>query len=331
MVRIRVAVGAGRGAQVLTGGARPGGSVRCDEYGKPEMFKPPSAPGFVVPRRSCDTHVHLFGPFDRYPLAKRRLYTPAPAQASDLLSILDRVGVERAVLVQPSAYAADNRCLLDACAAHPGRFRMVAVIDSDTELREFERMNALGVRGVRLNLASSGGRSGMETTRLMQEAARRIAPLGWHLQMFVDVATIGQIAPAVQTLPVDVVFDHMGMADAARGLSQPGVSALLELLAQGRTWVKLSGAYRISPDEYNNTQVAALARALVAANPDRVVWGSDWPHIGKHAHHHDESAPPVEYRQLDYGRLLAALSEWVPADDLARVLVRNPAKLYGFP
>ncbi len=294
------------------------------------MFKPPSAPGFVLPQGSCDCHVHLFGPFERYPLAQRRLYTPAPAQTSDLLSILDRAGVERAVLVQPSAYGTDNRCLLDACAANPGRFRMVAVIDPDTETRELERMDALGVRGLRLNLASSGGRSGAETARLMQETARRIAPLGWHLQMFVDIATVGQIAPVTRALPVDVVFDHMGMPDAGRGLSQPGLSALLELLARGRTWVKLSGAYRVSPDEYNNTHVSALARALIAANPDRVVWGSDWPHIGKHAHHHDEAAPPVEYRPLDYGRLLAALSEWASADNLARVLARNPAKLYGF-
>jgi predicted TIM-barrel fold metal-dependent hydrolase len=294
------------------------------------MFMPPSAPRFVPPERSCDCHVHLFGPFDRYPLAKRRLYTPAPAQTRDLLAILDRVGIARAVLVQPSASGTDNRCLLDACAAQPDRFRMVAVIDSETDMRELERMNALGVRGVRINLASSGGRSGAETVRLMQETAHRIAPLGWHLQMFIDLAAVEQIAPSVRTLPVDVVFDHMGLAEAARGLAQAGLSTLLALLATGRTWVKLSGPYRVSPDDYGNTHVVALARALVAANPERVVWGSDWPHIGQHAHHDDEAAPPVEYRPLDYGRLLGVLSEWVSADHLARVLARNPATLYGF-
>ena len=294
------------------------------------MFTPPTAPPFAVPQLSCDCHVHLFGPFDRYPLAPRRIYTPAPARTDDLLKILDRTGVGRAVLVQPSAYGTDNRCLLDACAAHPNRFRMVAVIAPETDLRELERMHALGVRGVRLNLASSGGRSGVETLRQMQEMATRIAPLGWHLQMFIGLDTIAEIAPHLEALPVDVVFDHMGLAEAARGLTQGGLDTLLALLAKGRAWVKLSGPYRVSPDDYGNTQVDTLARALYSANPNRVVWGSDWPHIGKHAGHHGEVAPPVEYRPLDYGRLLGALAAWVPADGLARVLVANPAALYGF-
>jgi predicted TIM-barrel fold metal-dependent hydrolase len=294
------------------------------------MFKPPSAPGFIMPAGSCDCHVHLFGPYDRYPLSKQRLYTPAPAQMSDLLSMLDRTGVARAVLVQPSAYADDNQCQLGALAAHPDRFRVVAVIDPATESDELQRLHALGVRGVRLNLASSGGRSGAETARLVKEMAARIAPFGWHLQMFVSIATIAEIAPLVRALPVDVVFDHMGMAEAARGTTQPDLTVFLKLLDQGRAWVKLSGPYRVSADEYGNADVVALARTLVAANPDRAVWGSDWPHIGKHAHSVGGEAPPVAYRPLDYGRLLATLAEWVSGDDLARVLARNPAKLYGF-
>lgn len=294
------------------------------------MFKPPGPPGFAVPAGSCDCHVHLFGPHERYPLAKERLYTPAPATMSDLLAMLDAAGIARAVLVQPSGYATDNRCQLDALAAHPDRFRVVAVIDPKEDARGLERMNALGVRGVRLNLASSGGRSGAETARLIEELAQRIAPLGWHLQMFVPIGVVDDIAPVVARLPVDVVLDHMGTPDAARGAAQPGFPALLKLLETGRAWVKLSGPYRISPDDYGNAHVAALARALVAANPDRVVWGSDWPHIGKHPHHVGGQAPPVNYRALDYGRLLAVLAEWVSAGDLIRILVDNPAILYGF-
>ena len=294
------------------------------------MFKPPSPPGFAVPAGSCDCHVHLFGPHEHYALSKKRLYTPAPATVSDLLSMLDAAGMARAVLVQPSAYANDNRCQLDALAAHPDRFRVVAVIDPELDTRELERMNAGGVRGVRLNLASSGGRSGAETARLVEALAERIAPLGWHLQMFIPIATIDDIAPVVGRLPVDVVLDHMGLPDAARDTAQPGFPALLKLLESGRAWVKLSGPYRISPDAYGNAQVVTLARALVAANPDRVVWGSDWPHIGKHAHHVGGEAPAVDYRPLDYGRLLSVLTEWVSADDLTRILVHNPATLYGF-
>ena len=294
------------------------------------MFKPPSPPGFAVPPGSCDCHVHLFGPFERYPLAKPRLYTPASALMSDLLSMLDRAGIARAVLVQPSAYAVDNRCQLDAYAAHPDRFRVVAVIDPIGDPRELEAMNARGVRGVRLNLASSGGRSGAETARLVEALAARIAPLDWHLQLFVRIGIVEDIAPLVMRLPVDVVFDHMGLPDAARGPAQGGFTALLKLAESGRAWVKLSGPYRVGSDDYGNAQVAALARALVAANPERMVWGSDWPHIGKHAHSVGGEPGPVEYRPLDYGRLLSALAEWISPDDLTRILVHNAATLYGF-
>jgi predicted TIM-barrel fold metal-dependent hydrolase len=244
--------------------------------------------------------------------------------------MLDRSGVARAVLVQPSAYATDNRCQLDALAAHPDRFRVVAVIDPATEVGELQRLHALGVRGVRLNLASSGGRSGAETARLVGEMAARIAPLGWHLQMFIPITTIAEIAPMVRTLPVDVVFDHMGLTEAGLGTAQPAVREFMKLLDSGRAWVKLSGPYRVSPDEYGNAAVVALARALFAANPERAVWGSDWPHIDRHAPHVGGEPPPVNYRPLDYGRLLATLAEWVSPDDLARVLVRNPARLYDF-
>ena len=294
------------------------------------MFEAPSSPRLVVPPGGCDSHVHLFGPFARYPLDARRLYTPDPALASDLFAMLDSTGLARAVLVQPSAYGTDNRCMLDALAAHPDRLRGVAVIDAATPQAELTRMHALGVRGTRLNLASSGGRSADETARLVEAMAARIAPLGWHLQMFISLETIAAIAPLVRQLPVDVVFDHMGLAQAAHGPAQPGFAALLDLLHSGRVWVKLSGPYRLCDDLYGTPQVAALARALVAANRDRLVWGSDWPHIGQHPHHTDDAAPHVDYRRIDYGRLLAMLAEWAEADDVARILAANAARLYGF-
>jgi predicted TIM-barrel fold metal-dependent hydrolase len=294
------------------------------------MFERPSPPRFAVPPDSCDCHVHLFGPFARYPLDRRRLYTPDPALASDLLAMLNGAGVARAVLVQPSAYGTDNRCMLDAMADYPRRLRGVVVIDPDIAEPELARMHALGVRGTRLNLATAGGTSGDETARLVERLAAKIAPLGWHLQVFVTLDIIAAIAPLVRRLPVDVVFDHMGLAQAARGVAQPGLSTLVELMQTGRVWVKLSGTYRVSDDIYGNAHVSALARALIAANRDRVVWASDWPHIGFHPHHVDGEPPHSEYRRIDYGRLLSSFADWADGDDIARILVRNPARLYDF-
>jgi predicted TIM-barrel fold metal-dependent hydrolase len=295
------------------------------------MFEPPSPPQFAVPAGGCDCHVHLFGPFERYPLDGRRLYTPDPALASDLTAMLDGAGLGRAVLVQPSAYGTDNRCMLDALAEHPQRLRGVVVIDPDAaEADELAHMRALGVRGVRLNLATAGGKSAAETAQLVDRLAARIAPLGWHLQVFVTLDVIAAIAPIVRRSAVDIVFDHMGMAQAARGMAQEGLSTLLDLLQTGRVWVKLSGTYRVSTEIYGNPQVTALARMLIAANAERVVWASDWPHIGAHPHDVAGEPPQAEYRKIDYGRLLSGLAAWADADEIDRILVRNPAALYGF-
>ena len=294
------------------------------------MFERSRPPSFALPPGSCDSHVHVFGPFERYPLDGGRLYTPDPALISDLLGTLDGAGVARAVLVQPSPYGTDNRCMLDALAAHSARLRGVAVISGNEPREELVRMHALGVRGIRLNLASGGGKSAAETTRLAKRIAAKIAPLGWHLQMFVTLDIIAAIAPAVRRLPLDVVFDHMGLAQAERGPDQAGLETLFNLMDSGRVWVKLSGTYRVSEHLYGNAQVTALARALIAANPDRVVWASDWPHIGAHAHPVAGEPARAEYRRIDYGQLLSALADWADGDDLARILVRNPAQLYGF-
>jgi predicted TIM-barrel fold metal-dependent hydrolase len=195
---------------------------------------------------------------------------------------------------------------------------------------ELERMHVLGVRGARLNLVLSGITSAAEATRLIDVFAAKIAPLGWHLELFVNSAIITAVAPMIPDLPVEVVFDHMGFFQAALGTAQPGFPVLLGLLAGGRTWVKLSGTYRVSPDEYGNPSVTALARALIGANRERVVWASDWPHIGAHPLAVHAEPPPVEYRRIDYGRLVSVIADWGDAEDIHRMLVSNPAKLYGF-
>jgi 2-pyrone-4,6-dicarboxylate lactonase len=295
-----------------------------------ERFLFPSPPRITIPPGACDCHVHLVGPADRYPFARNRAFTPAAAALPDLIAMLNGGRIDRAVLVQPSAYGTDNSCMLDALAAESRRLRGVAVIDAATPMDELERMHALGVRGARLAFAVVGDTSAAEATRLIDIIAAKIAPLGWHLQLFMNSAIIAAVAPMIAELPVEVVFDHMGFFQAALGIAQPGFSALLALLAGGRTWVKLSGTYRVSPDEYGNPEVTALARALIDANRERVVWASDWPHIGAHPLAVHAAPPPVEYRLIDYGRLVSVIADWGDAEDIHRILVSNPTKLYGF-
>jgi predicted TIM-barrel fold metal-dependent hydrolase len=238
--------------------------------------------------------------------------------------------IDRAVLVQPSAYGTDNSCMLDALAVEPRRLRGIAVIDAATPTEELERMHALGVRGARLPLALASDTSALDAMRLIDTVAGKIAPLRWHLQLLVNSVIVTVVAPIISELPVEVVFDHMGFFQAACGTEQPGFSTLLALLAAGRTWVKLSGTYRVSPDEYGNPAVTALARALIDANRERVVWASDWPHIGAHPKVMHAEPPPVDYRRIDYGRLVSVIGDWGEAEDIHRILVSNPAKLYGF-
>lgn len=292
---------------------------------------PPSRASIAAPKGACDCHVHVFGPFAKFPLAAARSYTPPPALASDLIARMDAAGVERAVIVQPSAYGTDNRATLDAVRAHPERLRAVAVIDGSESDAALVAMNAAGTRGVRLNIISGGGPSAATFEALISRIAERIAPLQWHIQIYAPLATIAASASLLEKLPVDIVLDHMGQPDAAAGLGQPGFDTLLGLLRLAKFWVKLSGPYRTSPEPLGNANVVAIARKLAATCPDRAVWGSDWPHIGEHAGMAGTAAPPVEYRPIDYGQLLSVAGDWVQDEALLRkVLVDNPARLYRF-
>lgn len=294
------------------------------------MFRKPSDPGFKVPAGAVDCHVHVFGPAARYPIRPGG-YMPADALLADLRATLNAAGMQRAVIVHPSPYGTDNRASLDAIAADPVRLRGVAVIGLDTPDAEIARLHAGGMRGVRLNLVSGGGPEGMSPADLVRAMAARVRPFGWHVQVYCKAPVLLEIAPAVAAgLGADVVVDHMGGGIARLGPGQPGVKALIELLAMGRCWVKLSGAYRLGAAAHGDADVAALARALYAANPERAVWASDWPHTGPR----NPDAPkgtPTPHLDLDYGRLLADVAAWLTDPSArARLLVENPARLYGF-
>jgi 2-pyrone-4,6-dicarboxylate lactonase len=269
---------------------------------------------FRVPPGAWDTHIHAIGAPERFPLAANRSYTPAQVPIEAYVALMDRLGIAHAVLVQPSIYGTDNRAMVDALSRYPERFRGVAVVDPGIADRELTALHDAGVRGVRANLLNRGGISFADACTL----AGRFADLGWHLQLQIDVSTFDRF-DAVAELPVDVVIDHMGYMSADKGAANPGFLRLLKLVEAGRCWVKLSAPYRMTDwPRFGYGAVAPLARALVRANPQRMLWGSDWPHTDLRA------GMPND------GDLLDQLGVWIE-DDAVReaILVTNPASLYG--
>lgn len=275
--------------------------------------------------------MHVFGPFDRYPLAPARSYNVPEAPLAAHERMKRDVGLERTVLVQPSGYGIDNSCMLAALRELGPRGRGVAVVDADVDEGELSVLHEAGVRGVRLNLVSLRSRYGTDIKRLIDTFARRLAPHGWHLQIFAENAMLADLAPHLSSVPIDIVVDHMGLPEARAGLNQPGFRALCRLLDSGRVWAKLAGADRVTRHTGRLGDAAPYIRSLVSANPERLVWGSDWPHIGFHtgtAVGHTETLP---YRPLNAGELLDVLIAAVPdVRTRERILSLNPAQLYRF-
>lgn len=291
-----------------------------------------TAPAFRVPAGACDCHVHVFGPYERFPLWPERRYTPGPASVEDLLALQRALQLSRVVVVQASPQGTDNACLVDALQRLPAggsQARGVAVVGAATTPGELETLHRAGVRGVRVNLESQGVHDPAEARRQLESAAARVAPLGWHVQTYARLPVLALLEDAIRALPVPLVIDHFGGAAAVRGTDQPGFEVLRALLRDGNVWVKISAAYRIS-DDADWADAAPLARALVAANPDRVVWGTDWPHPGGGGG--PRSPDVVEpFFPIDDGRALTALRKWIGDPvRLAKILVDNPARLYGF-
>ena len=271
---------------------------------------------FEMPAGACDTHAHVISPSPAYPMAASRSYTPPPAPEAAYLAQLAATGCTRGVLVQISVYGTDNRYLLEVLARHPESLRGVAVAAPEVTDRELEAMHALGIRGLRINVSFPGAGLSFDA---MEVLARRIAPLGWHLQFLTDGRDLPTLLPRMRKLPCPGVIDHMGHMPAAQGTAHPAFLAMRELVVEHGWWVKLSGAYRLSDDYDGFKEVTPIAQALIAAAPDRMVWGSDWPHV----------AMP---RMPDTGKLRNLLKDWAPdAEVRNRILVQNPARLYAFP
>ena len=295
-------------------------------------FRLHRAPARPLPPGAADCHMHVFGPYERFPLAAERAYNVAEAPLAEHERMKAQVGLQRTVLVQASGHGNDNRAMLAALATLGARARGVAVLEADAPRAELEAMHAAGVRGLRFNLVTLAARYPGDRAELLTRYGRLLAPLGWHLQVFADAGTIEALAPALRACPVPIVIDHMGLPDASQGLSQPGFRALLRLLEAPHVWVKLAGADRITRASGSLKDALPFMRALAAAAPERLVWGSDWPNIGFHAGSQVRHGDVLPYRDLDVGELLDVLIEAVPdGATLRAILAGNPARLYGFP
>lgn len=287
----------------------------------PDGHKPCLAPvtdfaelEFEVPDGACDTHAHIIGDGVNHPFVESRSYTPPPATEGDYFAMLAACGMSRGVLVQVSVHGTDNRYMLNALRDHPQSLRGVVVVDSTITDAELQDMHEAGVRGVRFNVLFGGGVGFNE----LEHICKRIAPLGWHAQFLMDVRQLPEMFPRMRDLKVPCVIDHMGHMPVSEGIEHQGFQLLCKGIREYGWWTKLSGAFRISEQFDSFEDVAPWARALIAAAPDRVVWGSDWPHVAV-----PQMPDPV--------KLLNLLWRWVPDDALRRrILVENPAALYGF-
>ncbi len=279
----------------LIGAMCAGGLMRTrTSFGK--AAQPATAVNFDVPADACDCHTHIHGDPEKFPFFAGRVYTPETALPEEMAAL-----------------------------------RGVAVIDDKTPDADLDAMGKAGVRGIRLNLATGGSNDPALARKRFEAALPRMASRNWHIQIYTNLAVIAAIKDQVLASPVPVVLDHFGGAQAALGPTQPGFPDLVELVRSGKAYVKISGAYRASTQAPDYPDAAPLAKALIAANADRLVWGTDWPHPNSTTPPGGKVTDVTPLFQIDDGRLLNQLPVWAPdAKTRKAILVDNPARLYQF-
>ena len=279
-----------------------------------------SRPGRALPHGAWDCHAHVFGPYERFPLASERSYTPPPAPFESYVAMLDRVGFAHGVLVHPSAYGADHAAMLDALDRTGTRLRGTAVVTEKITDAELEAMHRRGVRALRfVETSGVAGQRYVGAVGLDQYPglARRMQDLGWHAEIWATCETIVAAAPKLLELGIPLVLDHMGRFEVEKGTQDQAFQGLLRLVAEGNAWVKMTPA-RNSKRFPDYEDVRPFHDALLRANPERLIWGSDWPYLRM-----GEATP-------DAGHLLDLLDEWAGDETLRRkILADNPARLYG--
>jgi predicted TIM-barrel fold metal-dependent hydrolase len=313
--------------EALIGIAATGMAVwgrRSDAFA--DVPQPATPVNFSVPPGACDTHTHLFGDPQRYPYAATAGYRHPPATPDDMRALQRALRLERVVVVQPSAYGTDNRCTLDGVQALGSRARGVVAIEENASDAELDRMDARGARGVRLN----AGQTPDEARKRLTAMAGRLAGRKWHINTAVQLPMLAALQEFLVRSPVPILIDHFAGAQAAAGIQQPGFEVLVNLLKTGNIYLKISRISNISKLAPDYTDVVPIAKALIAANPQRILWGTDWPHAGSRAP--GASATDISpYAQIDDGRVFNQFPIWAP-DPAQRktILVDNPARVYGF-
>jgi 2-pyrone-4,6-dicarboxylate lactonase len=276
----------------------------------------PRKPKLKAPPGACDTHIHLFGPAEKYPFAPDSPYTSRDALPETFIALQNTLGMSTAVIVSPGGYGRDYSLLADVLAKYPDRFRGIALLRDDTPTSEIARLSRLGVRGMRMMSAKRG----QHVPNYSKEIAARVHEHGWHIQFYPHGTDIVEYADKLLALPNAIVLDHFASIPAAGGVDQPAVKAVLKMLDSGRVWLKLSGPMRCTAEPPPYPSVTPLAHVFVKHAPERMVWGSDWPHVNL-----DGMVMPND------GDLLDLMVEWVPDEAVrSRILTQNANKLYGF-
>jgi predicted TIM-barrel fold metal-dependent hydrolase len=274
-------------------------------------------PKYKPPRNSCDAHCHIFGPADRYPYAPDRTYTPPDAPLARFQKLQKILGLDRAVLVNASCHGIDNSVILDAIAASDGRYRGVANVDDEFSEQDIEALHDGGCRGARFNFVKHLG--GVPDLKEFHRIIDRIKPFGWHVVLHFDAADLVEFSDLLKKLPVPFIIDHMGRVPVKDGINQEPFKQLVETLKRDNCWVKICGAERISAMGPPFTDALPFGWMLIKTAPDRILWGTDWPH------------PNIKQHMPNDGDLVDLIPRFAPDPAMQhRILVENPKRLYGF-
>ena len=301
------------------------GTLTNTRLGFAKASQPSTPVNFDVPAGACDCHTHIHGDPEKFPWFTGRVYTPEMALPEEMAALHKALHIQRVIIVTPSVYGTDNTATLYGMKARGANARGVAVIDSKTTDSELDTMGRLGMRGIRLNLSTGGTNDPSVGRQRLQTAVERMKSRNWHIQLNTSLAMISAMKDIIAASPVPVVFDHFGGANEELGVQQPGFAEMVELVRSGKAYVKISVT---AGPRKNYAYFAPLAQMLIAANVDRIIWGTNWPHPNSVGGSTTRVSPLF---QVDDGLVLNLLPVWAPeATVRKKILVDNPARLYGF-